>query len=170
MENFNISWEFVLLLAGFAVFVFFISGIQNRIGFKYTKKRREYLNMEAAKQRELHKGLNVVHSKDTFFAFYGIKFKLNPEDEAELDACESGTDRRCIKAKTAGLNTDSGSATAGQDYFLYIGINLGAINLLDKLYLKVENLESVITSTEERLGKAGFAEKPELHLQMSCDY
>jgi hypothetical protein len=47
---------------------------------------------------------------DAFVAFYGIKIRLDPDDEETLDACGAGTDPRCMAAKEVGLETHSGGA------------------------------------------------------------
>jgi len=109
---------------------------------------------------------------DSFIAFYGIKFDLDPDDEDELDACGSDADPRCVQAKRAGLETFTGRMTEGEDYFLYIGRRLAWLGVEHEQHLKqsAEQLSSTAADVRARLQAAGFAQQPELHFQFIGQY
>ena len=109
---------------------------------------------------------------DSFFAFFGIKLSLDPEDEGVLDACGDETDSRCVTAKAAGLQVHSGRMTDGEDYFLYVGHRLGWIGLEGDRYTTLSEPQfiEIAASVRKRLVEAGFREKPGLHLQLEAQY
>ena len=109
---------------------------------------------------------------DAFIAFYGIKFELDPDDEEGLDACDAGTDARCVKARQAGLETYTGRMTDGEDYFLYIGKRLASLGIEHDQYvtLSVEQLTSLCADVNAKLRTADFPQPPELHFQFIGQY
>jgi hypothetical protein len=109
---------------------------------------------------------------DAFIAFYGIKFDLDPDDEGGLDACDTGTDARCLKARSAGLETYSGRMTDGEDYFLYIGRRLASLGIEHDQHVtqSVEQVSSVAADVKTKLKAAGFSQPPELHFQFIGQY
>lgn len=109
---------------------------------------------------------------DAFVAFCGIKFELDPDDEDGLDACDTGSDVRCQKARSVGLETYTGRMTDGEDYFLYVGRKLASLGLEHDQYVtqSVEQLSSLAVDVEAKLRAAGFAQSPELHFQFIGQY
>ncbi|MDR7272098.1 hypothetical protein J2X20_004772 [Pelomonas saccharophila] len=109
---------------------------------------------------------------DSFIAFYGIKFELDPDDEDELDACGADTDPRCQKARRAGLETFTGRMTDGEDYFLYVGRRVAWLGIEHDQHLKqsAEQLASIATDVKAKLRAADFAQAPELHFQFIGQY
>ena len=170
MNGFELNIEFVLLLIGFICFILLVNYLQNSFGLKFFKKRQKLKEDFLKKQKEYNKGLNIVYSKDTFFAFYGIKHSLSLDNNSEIEACQNGTDPRCIKAKNVGLTFSVGRSTEGEDYFLYIGESLGTIYYLDTLHIKVTNLENKMDQVKKQLAQIGFTQEPYLHLQMECKF
>lgn len=109
---------------------------------------------------------------DAFVAVYGIKIQLNPEDEAELEACGLETDQRCIAAKRAGLQCHTGRMSEGEDYFLYIGQRLAWLGLEHDSYAtqSLAELSLIAELVASRLRAAGFIEAPALHYQFVGQY
>lgn len=109
---------------------------------------------------------------DAFLAFYGIKLALDQDDDEALDACGAATDPRCVTARRAGLQTDSGRMTSGEDCFLYIGQRLGWLGLEHEGHTSFapERLAQLIAQTDKRLAEAGFAQPAALHLQLVAQY
>jgi hypothetical protein len=109
---------------------------------------------------------------DSFIAFYGIKFALDPDDEDEIDACDEGADARCVKATQAGLESFTGRMTDGEDYFLYIGRQVAWLGLEHEQHLaqSAEQLSSTAADVQAKLTAAGFAQAPELHFQFMGQY
>ena len=109
---------------------------------------------------------------DSFIAFYGIKFELDPDDEDELDACDTDADPRCQRAKRAGLETFTGRMTEGEDYFLYIGRRLAWLGIEHEQHLSqsAEQLSSAVADVKAKLQAAGSVQPPELHFQFIGQY
>ncbi|QPF72945.1 hypothetical protein G8A07_08385 [Roseateles sp. DAIF2] len=109
---------------------------------------------------------------DAFFAFYGVKFALDPEDEAGLDACGDESDPRCLAAKRCGLQTHSGRMTDGEDYFLYIGQRLGWLGLEHDAHAHIPSglLAQTMAQVDAKLAQAGFGQPAALHLQLEAQY
>ena len=109
---------------------------------------------------------------DAFIAFYGIKFELDPDDEDELDACDTGADARCLKARQVGLESYTGRMTDGEDYFLYIGARLASLGIEHDQYVaqSVEQLSSLATDVKAKLKAADFSQPPGLHFQFIGQY
>ena len=109
---------------------------------------------------------------DSFLAFYGIKVALDPDNEYEQEACGLGSDPRCVRAKSAGLQTHTGRMTAGEDHFLYIGRKLAIIGAEADPHTAhpIAGLLAMAHDTAQRLKDAGFAEPPALHLQLQAQY
>jgi hypothetical protein len=109
---------------------------------------------------------------DSFIAFYGIKFELDPDNEAELDACDTDVDGRCLRAKEAGLETFTGRMTDGEDYFLYVGRRLAWLGLEHEQHLKqsAEQLATLAADVKSRLKAAEFTQVAELHFQFIGQY
>lgn len=109
---------------------------------------------------------------DAFIAFYGIKFELDPDDEDGLDACDTGADARCLKARHVGLETYTGRMTDGEDYFLYIGTRLASLGIEHDQYVtqSVEQLSALAADVQAKLRAAEFPQSPELHFQFIGQY
>ncbi len=109
---------------------------------------------------------------DYFFAFYGIKVALDPDNENEQESCALGTDPRCVQAKAAGLQTHTGRMTDGEDYFLYIGRKLATLGVEAEPHVAhpVTSIISLAHDTAQRLKSAGFPQEPALHLQLEAQY
>ena len=109
---------------------------------------------------------------DSFVAFYGIKFALDPDNEDELDACDTDADARCIWAKRAGLETFTGRMTEGEDYFLYIGRRLAWLGIEHDQHLtqSAEQLSAVAADVSAKLKAGDFSESPEIHFQFIGQY
>lgn len=109
---------------------------------------------------------------DSFVAFYGIKFELDPDNEDELDACDTDADARCVRARRAGLETFTGRMTDGEDYFLYIGKRLAWLGIEHDQHRtqSAEQLAGVATDVEAKLKAADFSEPPEIHFQFIGQY
>lgn len=109
---------------------------------------------------------------DSFIAFYGIKFELDPDDEDELDACDTGADPRCQRARRAGLETFTGRMTEGEDYFLYVGRRLAWLGIEHEQHLKqsAEQLATLTADVKSRLMAADFPQAAELHFQFIGQY
>jgi hypothetical protein len=109
---------------------------------------------------------------DYFLAFYGIKVALDPDDEIEQEACGLGTDPRCIRAKSAGLQTHAGRMTEGEDYFLYICRRLASIGVEADPHTahSIAGVVAIAHDTAQRLKDAGFTEQPAMHLQLEAQY
>ncbi|KQV48083.1 hypothetical protein ASC95_19115 [Pelomonas sp. Root1217] len=109
---------------------------------------------------------------DAFIAFYGVKFGLDPDDEDGLDECDTGSDVRCQKARSAGLQTYTGRMTDGEDYFLYVGKKLASLGIEHDQYAahSAEQLSSVAADVKAKLKAAGFPEPPAFHFQFIGQY
>jgi hypothetical protein len=109
---------------------------------------------------------------DSFIAFCGIKFELDPDNEEELDACGDDTDARCVRARRAGLETFTGRMTDGEDYFLYIGRRLAWLGIEHDQHLSqsAEQLAAVAADVKAKLKTADFSESPEIHFQFIGQY
>jgi len=109
---------------------------------------------------------------DSFIAFYGIKFELDPDNEEELDACDTDADPRCLQARRAGLETFTGRMTEGEDYFLYVGRRVAWLGIEHDQHLRqsAEQLASVAADVKAKLRAADFAQPPELHFQFIGQY
>lgn len=109
---------------------------------------------------------------DSFIAFYGIKFALDPDDEDEIDACDEGTDARCVTATQAGLESFTGRMTDGEDYFLYIGRQVAWLGVEHEQHVAQpsERLSSIAREVNAKLTAAGFVQVPELHFQFIGQY
>ncbi|MGM9480054.1 hypothetical protein ACS5PN_02570 [Roseateles sp. NT4] len=109
---------------------------------------------------------------DSFIAFYGVKFELDPDNEDELDACDTDADPRCVQAKRAGLETFTGRMTEGEDYFLYVGRRLAWLGIEHDPHQarSAEQLSAVVEDVKAKLQVAGFSESAELHFQFIGQY
>lgn len=109
---------------------------------------------------------------DSFLAFYGIKFALSPQDEAELDACGSRTDPRCIAARRVGLDSFSGRLTNGEDYFLYLGKRIAMLGLENDTHSaqSADHLSTLAEQVSAQLKAAGFTQPAEFHFQLIAEY
>jgi hypothetical protein len=109
---------------------------------------------------------------DSFIAFYGIKIKLDPDNEDELDACGARTDDRCKAAERVGLESFSGRMTDGEDYFLYIGQKLAWLGVEHAPYTRqtLSQLSAAAIDVERKLKEAGFAQSAEMHFQFIGQY
>jgi len=109
---------------------------------------------------------------DSFIAVYGIKIALDPNNEDEVDACDSRTDPRCLAARKVGLESFSGRMTDGEDYFLYIGKRIAWVGVENEQYSAqtIERLLSVAEEVATKLKAAGFSQLPELHFQLIAQY
>lgn len=134
-----------------------------RAAENYSRGRNEF---RLKHPKEHHMGA------DAYVAFYGIKIALDPDDEEVLDACGAGTDPRCVTAKRVGLETLSDRMTNGEDYFLYVGINLGTLGLENSLYASIppQRLTEIMASVQSKLKEAGLTQQPALHLQFVGQY
>ncbi len=109
---------------------------------------------------------------DSFIAFYGIKFELDPDNEDEIDACDTDVDPRCVQAKRAGLETFTGRMTDGEDYFLYIGKRLAWLGIEHDQHQKqsAEQLATLAADVKAKLQATGFAQQPGFHFQFIGQY
>jgi hypothetical protein len=109
---------------------------------------------------------------DAFLAFYGVKIELDPKDEELLDACGAQTDRRCVAAQRAGLQTHYGRMTDGDDYFLFVGLPVARIGLEYDTHaaLTHDRLLDIMSRVKAALPQAGFSQKPALHFQFEGQY
>lgn len=109
---------------------------------------------------------------DSFLAFYGVKFALDPENDDEIDACGEETDPRCIAAKRVGLDVFSGRMSDGQDYFLFVGRRLAWLGLEhDKHSIHTHaGLSYVVGDVDVKLQAAGIMQLPSLHMQFIGQY
>ena len=156
-------YDLVLLLLGFGAFVgawIFIEG-------KIREKRNKARPSEVSANNE-----RIVHSHNVFLVFYGINIRLDPTDYSEQERCSDGSDSRCLAAKNLGLETFSDRLTDGEDYFLYIGKNLGLLGLqyIDYNSLTGDALREVVAQVDEKLSKLDYPETPALHLQSIYQY
>lgn len=144
-------------------------------------RRREKKHLDIQQKRvETFKGINFLGASqvkprlvDTLFTcFYGIKIQLDPNNEEELEACASGSDERCKKARDIGLETYCDRLTDGEDYFIYIGTKIGSLNFESCGHASIETdeLNRVIQDTNKRLCQVFTDEAPSLHLQSSHEY
>ena len=109
---------------------------------------------------------------DYFLAFYGIKVPLDSDNESEQEACGLGTDPRCVRARTAGLQTHTGRMTEGEDYFLYVGRKLATLGVEAEPHAahSIVSVVAIAHDTAQRLRDAGFSGQPALHFQLEAQY
>ena len=109
---------------------------------------------------------------DHFVAFYGVKFALDPDDEDAFEACGTGSDPRCVRAKHAGLETYTSRMTDGEDYFLFIGKRLAGIGLQADSHVaySARSIAALSSDVDNKLKTAGFSGVPALHFQLEAQY
>ena len=109
---------------------------------------------------------------DAFIVFYGVKIAISQSDEDTLDALERRTDPRLRSARQHGLHVYWGHLTDGEDYFLYVGHQIGLLGVENDTYVQVplDKLTETAISVQGRLKEAGFRERPTLHLQLEAQY
>ena len=153
-------YELALLLFGFAVFVGAWIYVE-----KYFKNRKASVEITSSDTR-------IIRSQNSFLVFYGVKIELDPDNYDEHEACSNRTDPRCVSADSANLQTFSDRLTDGEDYFLYIGQQLGLLGLNHQDYdnIETDELESCLSSVQEKLKSLGYSERPSLHLQSIYEY
>jgi hypothetical protein len=94
-------------------------------------------------------------SAPSSLVFYGLRFKLAPE---ELTAVEERTDERIVRARKHKLDHYFGNFSEGEAWFLFIGkklANLG-IECANAAEFSGDELRQVLAATEQRLVQAGF--------------
>ena len=74
---------------------------------------------------------------DAFIAFYGIKIAIIQTDEDTLDALETRSEPRLRNAQQHGLHVHWGRLTEGEDYFLYVGHQIGLLGVENNTYIQV---------------------------------
>lgn len=109
---------------------------------------------------------------DAMLVFYGVKIPLDPDDEAAQEACGDGSDPRCQAAQKVGLDSCNGRMTNGEDYFLYIGRQLGWLGLEHQSYQRLQPtaLAKIIDEVDARLAQAGIGGNAALHWQLIAQY
>jgi hypothetical protein len=109
---------------------------------------------------------------DAFIAFYGIKIAIIQTDEDTLDALETRSEPRLRNAQQHGLHVHWGRLTEGEDYFLYVGHQIGRLGVENDTYIQVPfyKLTETAINVQARLKEAGFRESPALHLQLEAQY
>ena len=109
---------------------------------------------------------------DAFIAFYGVKIAISQTDEDTLDALGARTEPRLREARQHGLHVYWGRLTDGQDYFLYVGHQIGLLGVENNTYIQVplDKLTETAISVQARLKEAGFRARPALHLQLEAQY
>lgn len=109
---------------------------------------------------------------DSFIAFYGVKFAIDPDDEQTVNALELCLDPRCKAAERAGLQTHWGRVTEGEEYFLYVGHRIGwlGIEYDSHVQVRTDELTEIVTIMQSKLKEAGFNQSPALHLQLEAKY
>jgi hypothetical protein len=106
---------------------------------------------------------------DVFIALYGVKIAISRTDE---DALGARTESRLRDARQHGLHVYWGRLTDGEDYFLYVGHQIGLLGVENDTYIQVplDKLTETAISVQARLKEAGFRESPALHLQLQAQY
>jgi len=109
---------------------------------------------------------------DSFFAFYGIKLAVDPEDEDLVSAIETRADPRFKIARRFGLETHFGRRTDGEDYFFYIGRKIVWLGSEHDFYIALgtNELAEIASTVQARLKEAGLSEIPAFHFQMEAQY
>jgi hypothetical protein len=109
---------------------------------------------------------------DAFIAFYGVKIAISRTDKDTLDALKRRTESRLRGARQHGLHVYWGRLTDGEDYFLYVGHQIGLLGVENNTYVHVplDKLTETAISVQARLKEAGFVESPALHPQLEAQY
>jgi hypothetical protein len=109
---------------------------------------------------------------DAFIAFFGIKIAISQTDEDTRDALETRTEPRLRHARQHGLHVYWGRLTDEEDYFLYVGHQIGLWGVENDTYMQVplDKLTETAISVQTGLREAGFRESPALHLQLEAQY
>lgn len=109
---------------------------------------------------------------DAFHVFYGVRWDIDGQNEAEVDSLQRRDDHRLKKAKQYGLQHWWGQTEKEGHYFLLIGHNIGSFGreLGNTTRTEGPELLRIIAEVKEKLQAAGFETLPALHCQFEPDY
>src|SRR5262245_29707240 len=102
---------------------------------------------------------------DRLLVYFGVRYTL-PSD-ADVSALEDRTDPRLRSARKAKLRSWWGQLTAGSEYFLLIGAEIGQFGVEGDFHraISTTELQAIMDQTTHRLADAGITEAPALHVQ-----